>query len=173
MQSGEIHRDGDDLGLVTAHLAQATGSSGDVAATGVGDDDGVGLASVALLHLVTDLGAEGLDARDAVRRVEAGVEIASVLQCAQQHVEKFRSDRQFDHFSAVGLTGPGFFDNLGLADVTGVVDLLDDDARQSALSGLGGDGGTVVSAGGRHHAGKSLDLRLVGAQGRTTSLEAA
>lgn len=173
VQSGEIHRDGDDLGLVTAHLAQAAGSSGDVAATGIGDHDSVGLASVTLLHLVTDLGAEGLDARDSVGRVEAGVEVAGVLQGTQQDVEKLRPDRQLDHFGAVGLTGPGLLDDLRLAHVVGVVDLLDDDAGQSALSGLGGDGGTVVSAGGRNQAGKSLDLRLVGAQGCTTSLEAA
>ena len=92
---------------------------------------------------------------------------------AQQHVEKFRSNCQLDHFCAVGLAGSGFFDNLGLADVLGVVDFLDDDAGQPALSGLGGDASAVVSTGCRYHAGEPLGLGLMGAQGGTTSFEAA
>lgn len=78
MQPSEIYRYGDDLGLVAAHLAQAAGGPGDVAATGVSNDDRVGLASVALLHLTADLDAESFDAGDAVGGVKAGVEVSGV-----------------------------------------------------------------------------------------------
>ena len=55
----------------------------------------------------------------------------------------------------------------------GVVDFLDDDAGQPALSGLGGDGSAVVSTGCRHHAGEALNLGFMGTQGGATSFETA
>ena len=173
MQASEVDGDRHHLGLVAPNLAQAAGRACQVAAAGVRDRDHVGLASVAFLHLTTDLGSKRLYPRDSVRGVEAGVEVAGFLQGAQQHVEQLRADRQFDHLGPVGLAGPGLLDDLGLPDVFGVVDLLNHDAFEALLGGLRGDGRPVVPARCGDHALEALLAGLVSAEGGAARFEAA
>ncbi len=161
VQPTEIHRAGHDRACLATDLAQPAGRAREVAAAGLGDHDGGGRGAIPLLHLATDLGAQGLDPADPEGGVERGVEEAGRLERHEHLVEELGSDRESLHLSAVRLAGAGLLDDLGLPDAVGVEDLLQHDAAQPPHRRLGRHGRAVVAAGGGRDARVAASPGLV------------
>ena len=172
MQALEVDRGGDHLGLA-ARLEQAPGRPGQVAPAGVGADHRIGIPAEPLAELQGDLVAQRLDAQDAVGGVERGVEVARLLQGAQERVEELRAHRELDDLGPQGLALAGLLDDLGLARPARIEALLDHDAAQPRHGAAGGHGRPVVAAGGGHHPGIALAAGVVDRGGGATDLEAA
>ena len=152
MQARQVDGSGDALRVGGAGLHQASGGTGHHAAACGRADDHRGILAVLLSALHRDLVAEGLDAGDAVGRVQGRVEVTGVFQDGQEGVEQFGTDGQLNDFSAVGFALSGLLDDLGLADAVGVEAFLHDDALQALHGGLGCDGCAVVAGSGGHNA---------------------
>ena len=93
MQTGQVDRGGDDLG-VAAGLVQAAGGTGQVAAAGVRHNNGVRMTAILFNELVAELPAERFHAADAEGAVEGGVEVAGILKHHQRLIEEFGADRE-------------------------------------------------------------------------------
>ncbi len=125
------------------------------------------------LELLDNFPAQSLNSGYSIGCVERGIEEAGIFQHPQKDVKQFGANRQLQDFGAVGFTGPALFFNFRLIDAAAVKSLLDNDALEAANSGLGGHGGSVVAAGGGHHAFIAMLGGMVYRQGCPAGLKAA
>ncbi len=147
VQAAQVDRDADDLGLGRPGPLEAARRPRRVAAAGVGDHAVRRRRPGERRHLLGDLDAEGLDTRDAERRVQRGGEVAGLVEQLEHEGEELGADAQLHDFGAVGLADAALLEDLGLPDVAAVEGLLADDALESSARRLAADGGAVVARG--------------------------
>jgi hypothetical protein len=91
VQTGKINRAGNNLGPTTGSK-HATRRSSKVAATGMGNHNGIGVFSGYAAYLHNQLIAKAFDTLDPKRCVQRSIKIARFFEGQKQVIEKFGTD---------------------------------------------------------------------------------
>ncbi len=113
----------------------------------MGDNHGIRILAILFANLPRNLAAERLDAGNCEWSIKRSIKIARFFEQSQKYIEQFGPDRKLDNFRAVGFTGTAFFENFRLSNAAAIKDFLHNNAAQTLLSGLRGDGRAIVTAG--------------------------
>jgi len=76
VQTVQVDRTGDNAGVFASSLKESTCCSGEVSATGVGDDNRIGFPAKKRPGLQRDLVSKAFNSANAVGCIQAGVEIS-------------------------------------------------------------------------------------------------